>query len=105
MERRFERTETRFEVVWAADGLDGVGVLRNLSRSGAWIDAMRVRPPVGAKIQVAILEEEWDATVAEGEVVHRSSLGFAVEFHPASFSEVERLVDRLVEPARLGEAR
>ena len=96
MERRFERIETRFEVVWAADGLDGVGVLRNLSRGGAWIDAMRVRPQMGARIQVGILEEERDTTVAEGEVVRRSSLGFAVDFHPASFAEVGRLLDRLV---------
>ena len=74
MERRFERIETRFEVVWAADGLDGVG----------------------------ILEEERDTTVAEGEVVRRSSLGFAVQFHPASSSEVGRLLDRLVEADPLG---
>ncbi len=88
MERRHERIETRFEVVWVAGSLDGVGVVRNLSRSGAWIDAMRVPPQTGARIQIGILEEERDATVARGEVVRRSSLGFAVQFHPASSSEV-----------------
>ena len=93
--RRFERIKTRFEVVWAAGSVDGVGILRNLSRGGAWIDAMRVRPPSGARIQVSILEEERDATVAGGDVVRRSSLGFAVEFHPDSSSEVGRLMDRL----------
>ncbi len=97
MERRHERIETRFEVVWVAGSLDGVGVVRNLSRSGAWIDAMRVRPPSGARIQVGILEEERDSTVAEGDVVRRSALGFAVEFLPDRAAEVGRLVDRLME--------
>ncbi len=97
-ERRDEvRIETRFEVPWSAGSLDGVGVLRSLSRGGAWIDTMRVRPPTGTRIQVGILEEERDATVANGEVVRRSSLGFAVHFHSASSSEVGRLLDRLAE--------
>ena len=36
-ERRYEvRIASRFEAVWAAGSLDGVGVLRNLSGEGAW---------------------------------------------------------------------
>ena len=99
MERRFK---VRIETIWSAGRLDGVGVVRDLSRSGAWIDAMRFPPPTGARIQVGILEEERDATIARGEVVRRSSLGFAVQFYPASSSEVGRLLDRLVEANPLG---
>ena len=83
--------ETRFEGVWATGSLDGVGVLRDLSRSGTWIDATKVRPPIGARVRLVILdlEEERDPVLVKGVVVRsRRSLGFAVAFHAASSLEV-----------------
>ena len=106
MERRVvDRIETRFEVVWAAGSLDGEGVLRNLSRSAAWIDEVSVQPPLGARIRVVILdleEEERDPVLVDGVVVRRGSVGFAVELDPLSSSEVGRLLDRLAESDPLG---
>ena len=99
VERRSEdRTETRFEVVWAVGTLDGEGALRNLSRSGAWIEAVSVPLLTGARIRVVILdreEEERDPVLVDGAVVRRTSAGFAVRFDPASSTEIGRLLDRL----------
>ena len=101
MERRIEvRIETRFEIVWAAGSLDGVGVLRNLTLWSAWIDEVTVPPPVGARIRVVILdveEEERDPVLVNGDVIRRTSTGFAVALDPASSPEIERLLDRLPE--------
>ena len=98
MERRSEaRIETTFEVVWEAGSLDGVGILRNLSRSGAWIADLSVQPHIDVRIRIAILEEERAPVVVNGVVVRRTSAGFAVELDPASSSGIGRLLDRLVE--------
>ena len=106
MERRYgRRIEARFEVVWATDSLNGEGVLRNLSRSGAWIDEVSVPPSVGARIRAAMLdvkEEEREPVFLEGAVLRRTSAGFAVELDPSSAAMVERLLDRLVESEPFG---
>ena len=97
------RIETRVEVVWAAASLDGEGVLRNLSRSGAWIDEVSVQPPLDARIRVVILdmeEEEREPVLVNGVVVRRSSTGFAVEFDPATSSGIGFLLERLAESDR-----
>ncbi len=103
MERRYEvRIETRFEAVWAAGSLYGVGVLRNLSGSGAWIDEVSAQPPMGARIRIVIPEEERDPLVVEGEVVRRTTLGFSVGIQPANSDAVRRLLARLAESDSLG---
>ena len=96
-QRSEDRIETRLEAVWVAGRLDGEGTVRNLSRSGAWIDTTRVRPPIGTEVRVVILDpkEEPDPMLMNGVVVRGSSMGFAVEFHATHFSEIECLVDRL----------
>ena len=97
-ERRYEvRIETRFEVVWSAGRLEGVGVLRNLSRSGAWIDEVSVQPPMYARIRIVILEDPRDPLVVEGVVVRRTTSGFSVGIYPASSDAVRLLLDRLAE--------
>ena len=96
------RVKARLEVVWSAHGLDGVGILRNLSRSGVWIDRVRVQPAVGEEIRVVILEGDRDRTFVEGGVVRRNSSGFAVHFDSET-REVGLLVDRLEAAARLGQ--
>ena len=106
MERRFEgRIETPFEVVWVSGRLDGEGSLRNLSRSGAWIDDLSAQPPMAAMIRIIVLEMEEegrDPMLVEGEVARRTSWGFAVEFHPASSHKIGRFLDRLAEADPLG---
>ena len=106
MERRSQgRIETSFEVVWAAGSLDGMGVLRNLTLWSAWIDEVSVPPPMRARIRVVILdveEEEQDPALVDGDVVRRTSTGFAVALDPASSPEIERLLDRLAESDSLG---
>ncbi len=105
MERRFEcPIDVRLEVVWAAGSLNGVGALRNLSRSGAWIDDVSTQPPMGATIRIIVLdmEEERDVVFVDGKVVRSTLSGFAVEFHPASSHKIGRFLDRLVESDSLG---
>ncbi len=105
-EHRYEvRIETRFEVVWSKGRLEGVGVLRNLSRSGAWIDEVSVQPPVGARIRIVILEDPRDPLVVDGVVVRGTTLGFGVGIQPPNSDAVRLLLDRLDLPARLDEAR
>ena len=97
-ERRYEvRIETRFEVVWSAGRLEGVGVLRNLSRLGAWIDEVSVQPPMGARIRIVILEDPRDPLVVEGEVVRRTTSGFSIGIQPPNSYAVRLLLDRLAE--------
>ncbi len=97
-ERRDEvRIETRFEVAWSAGRLEGVGVLRNLSGSGAWIDEVSVQPPMGARIRIVILEDDRDPLVVEGVVVRRTTSGFAVGIQPPNSDAVRLLLDRLAE--------
>ena len=103
MERRLERRiETRLEASWAARSLDGVGVLRNLSGSGAWIDEVSAQPPMGARIRIVIPEEERDPLVVEGEVVRRTTLGFSVGIQPADSDAVRLLLARLADPEPSG---
>ena len=95
MERRAsERFETRFEVVWEAGSLEGVGVLRNLSRAGAWIDDLSVQPHADERIRIAIQEEGRHPVAVSGVVVRRTSEGFAVELDTSAFSVVGLLLDR-----------
>ena len=93
------KLETRFEGVWAAGSLDGVGALRSLSRSGAWIDAAKVLPPMGARVRVVILdlEDERDSVLVDGEIVRRTASGSAIKLDPSSSSLVELLLDRIAE--------
>ena len=103
MERRSDdRVEVKLQVVWAARGVGGVGILRNLSRSGAWIDGVRARPGLGANVRVIIMEEHRDGTLVEGAAVRRTSSGFAVELNSGSSIEVECLLDRLAKDGSLG---
>ncbi len=106
VERRSQdRTETRFEVVWATDSLNGEGVLRNLSRLGTWIDEVSVPPSVGARIRAVILdvkEEEREPVFLEGAVLRTTSTGFAVELDPSSSAVVELLLDRTAKSDSLG---
>ena len=60
---------------------------------------------MSARIRVVILrleEAEQDPVLVDGVVVRTSSLGFAIEFDPASSSAVGRLLDRLAESDPLG---
>ena len=103
MERRSaERIETGIEVSWAAGTLGGEGALRNVSRSGAWIDTAGVPPPTGETVRIAILldreEEEREAVHVDGVVARRTPAGFAVEFDSARSSQFGRLLDRLNAP-------
>ena len=98
MERRsVDRIETSFEVVWAVGSLDGVGFIRNVSRSGVWIAGAGATPAIGARIRVVMVEveEERDPVLVGGEVVRRSSSGFAVRFEPRCSPTVWLLLDRL----------
>ena len=98
MERRLERRiETRFEVVWAAGSLDGVGVLRNLSIWSAWIDEVTVPPPIGVGVRLVIVDkeqEEREPVLVNGGVIRRTSTGFAVALDLADSPEIGRLLDR-----------
>ena len=91
------KLETRFEVVWAAGSLDGVGFIRNASRSGVWIAGVGAKPDIGSRIRVVIVEveEERDPVLLDGEVVRRTSSGFAVKLDPAASASVEFLLGHL----------
>ncbi len=107
-ERRYEvRIETRFEAIRGPDCFYGVGVLRNLSRSGAWVDDANFQPPMGGRVRIALSEVGAKPVLLDGDVVRRTSSGFAVELDPATFSVVGLLLDRLAAagPHGLGEAR
>ncbi len=98
MERRSQvRSEVRFDAVWAAGSLDGVGVLGTLSRMGAWIDCESAQPPVGARIRIAIIEEEQEPMVVDGAVVRRTSSGFALDLDAAYAAGVGAVLAQIEE--------
>jgi hypothetical protein len=97
--RRDARFVTALNAHYSAGSEEGIGVLANISNSGALIEGSSVQPTVGSKVRIYVFSEPVDpiapASPSElvGRVVRHSSSGFAIEYEETD-PEVHRLVDK-----------
>jgi len=97
-----KRRDARFPVAlnahYSAGPEEGIGVLSNISYSGALIDDSSVQPTVGARVRVYVFVESADPIAPAspyelvGRVVRHSSSGFAIEYEDPD-PDVRELVD------------
>jgi len=99
--RRAARVPTVLNAHYSSGPEDGIGVLANISYSGALIEGSSVQPTVGTKVRVYVFTEPADPIAPAspyelvGRVVRHSSSGFAIEYENAE-PEVFQLVDKAV---------
>ena len=97
--RRDTRIPIRLDGFYSAGRVGGVGVLANISYSGALIEDTVMRPEIDTLILLYVYLEPPSAFEAAtpfrlaGHVVRHSSIGFAVEFEDNHDSDVRRMVD------------
>ncbi len=94
-----KRIPTELELFYYARRIDAVGVLANISYSGALIEDSRVRPKIGTFVVIHVHLYPPSAFAAEtpfevvGHVVRHSPAGFAIEYKDNLDPDVRRMVD------------
>lgn len=90
--RRSLRLKTRFDTLIAADGDEGAGVLAELSYSGARLDDVSKKPPVGTKVTLYIFIQPVAPFELQGHVARHTESGFALMYELFD-PEIRQLVD------------
>jgi len=96
--RRAIRVPVALNAHYSSGPEEGIGVLANISYSGALIEGSSVQPTVGSRVRVYVFVESADPIAPAspyelvGRVVRHSSSGFAIEYEDAD-PEVRQLVD------------
>jgi hypothetical protein len=98
-----KRRDSRFSVAlnahYSTGPEEGIGILSNISYSGALIEDSSVRPTVGSRVRVYVFVEPADPIAPAspyeliGRVIRLSSSGFAIEYEDPD-PEVRELVDK-----------
>jgi len=97
--RPHKRIPTHLEAFYYARRVDAVGVVANISYSGALIEDIMVQPEIGTFVVLYVYLEPPSAFEAEtpfeltGHVVRHSSAGFAIEYEDNLDRDVRRMVD------------
>jgi len=97
--RRDNRTPMPLEVHYSFGRAEGVGVLADISYSGALIGDTAMRPKIGTPIVLYVYLKPPSAFEAatpfelSGHVVRHSPTGFAVEYDDIVDPEVRQMVD------------
>ncbi len=97
--RRDTRIPIRLDGFYSAGQVGGVGLLANISYSGALIEDTVMRPEIGTLVALNVYLEPPSAFEAAtpfglaGHVVRHSSNGFAFEFEDNHDPDVRRMVD------------
>jgi hypothetical protein len=96
--RRGDRVPTALNAHYSSGPKDGIGVLANISYSGALIEGSSEQPAVGTRVRIYVFTEPVDPIAPAspyelvGRVVRHSSSGFAIEYEESD-PEVCLLVD------------
>jgi hypothetical protein len=96
---RAERFVTALNAHYSAGPEDGIGVLSNISNSGALIEDSSLKPTVGTNVRIYVFTESQDpiapASPCElvGRVVRHSASGFAIEYNETD-PEVSQLIEK-----------
>jgi hypothetical protein len=97
--RRDHRIPLPLEVHYSFGRAEGVGVLANISYSGALIEDTAMRPKIGTPIIFFVYLKPPSAFEAEtpfelsGHVVRHNSTGFAIKYEDIVDPDVRRMVD------------
>ncbi len=97
--RRNERFLTALNAHYSSGPEEGIGVLANISNSGALIEDSSVQPTVGSRVRIYVFTEPVDPLAPAspyellGRVVRHSSSGFAIEYEDSD-PEVRQLVEK-----------
>ena len=91
-QRRSPRLRTRFEALISTDSEEGVGVLAEISYSGARLDETTVKPPIGTRVALYVFVRPVAPFTLQGQVARITESGFAVTYELFD-SEIRRLVD------------
>ena len=97
--RRGYRISIRLEVTGTSGRFEVVGVLTNISYSGALIEETSMQPEIRTSCVLHVYLKPPDAfKVASpfeltGRIIRHSSTGFAIEFTDRSDPDVRRMVD------------
>ncbi len=96
--RRGDRVSMALNAHYSSGPEEGIGVLANISYSGALIEGSSVQPTVGSRVRIYVFTEPIDPITPAspyelvGRVIRHSSSGFAIEYEDAE-PEVRQLVD------------
>ncbi len=94
-----KRIPTHLEAFYYARRVDAVGMVTNISYSGALIEDITVQPAIGTFVVLYVYLEPPSAFEAAtpfqltGHVVRHSSTGFAIEHEDNLDPDVRRMVD------------
>jgi hypothetical protein len=79
-QRATVRHRIEFEVVYNAGREEGIGVLADISTSGALIEDVSLQPKLGAEVQLHLILYGDDGPVRlSGQVIRHTPAGFALE--------------------------
>ena len=97
--RRDARFLTALNAHYSSGPEEGIGVLTNISNSGALIEDSSVQPTVGSRVRIYVFTEPADPIAPAspyelvGRVVRHSNSGFAIEYEESD-PDVCRLVEK-----------
>lgn len=97
--RRGARFPTALNAHYSSGPEEGIGVLSDISYSGALIEGSSVQPSVGSRVRIYVFTEPVDPIAPAspyelvGRVVRHSLSGFAIEYEESD-PEVDELVDK-----------
>jgi hypothetical protein len=86
--RRSARIKTRFETLHSS----GVGILTDISYSGAMLEKSEVKPEIGSEVRLFVFLQPVDPLQLVGRVVRHTDEGFAIDFKDLD-PDVRRFVD------------
>ncbi len=98
-QRRGDRIPTALNAHYSSGPENGIGVLANISYSGALIEGSSVQPSVGSRVRIYVFTEPVDPIAPAspyelvGRVVRHSRSGFAIEYDDSD-PEVRLLVEK-----------
>ena len=96
--RRADRYTTALNAHYSSGSEEGIGVLANISYSGALVEDSSIKPSVGSRVRIYVFVEPREQLAPPspyelvGRVVRHSSSGFAIEYEDVD-PEVRWLVD------------
>ena len=90
--RKHPRFRTRFDTLCSSGREEGAGVLTDISYAGARLEETSFQPEIGAKVTLYVFVQPVSPFQLQGNVVHRTENGFAIEYL-AENEEIRRLVD------------
>jgi hypothetical protein len=90
--RQDRRVKTRFESLISMGESEGVGVLSDISYSGAFIKEASGTPELGDTIRLYVFVQPVSPFHVEGKVIRADESSFAIQYENLD-PEVQRLVD------------